>query len=129
LGRFFIVAKLFVVGLGGFAGAVLRYWLSGWVYGLTQSDFPVGTLAVNLAGSLILGVAMGVVENHIVPPHLQLFVTIGLLGGFTTFSTFSFETYSLIEIGSIGKAALNLLLSVGVGLAALMAGLMAGRAL
>ncbi|MEJ2084270.1 MAG: fluoride efflux transporter CrcB [Acidobacteriota bacterium] len=123
------MAKLFVVGLGGFAGAVLRYWLSGWVYGLTQSDFPVGTLAVNLAGSLILGVAMGVVENHIVPPHLQLFVTIGLLGGFTTFSTFSFETYSLIEIGSIGKAVLNLLLSVGVGLTALMAGLMAGRAL
>ena len=123
------MAKLFVVGLGGFAGAVLRYWLSGWVYGLTQSDFPVGTLAVNLAGSLILGMAMGVVENHIVPPHLQLFVTIGLLGGFTTFSTFSFETYSLIEIGSIGKAVLNLLLSVGVGLTALMAGLMAGRAL
>ena len=123
------MAKLLVVGLGGFAGAVLRYWLSGWVYGLTQSDFPVGTLAVNLAGSFVLGAAMGVVENHIVPPHLQLFVTIGLLGGFTTFSTFSFETYALIEIGSIGKAALNLVLSVGFGLAALMAGVMAGRAI
>ena len=123
------MAKILVVGLGGFAGAVLRYWLSGWVYGLSQSDFPVGTLAVNLAGSFMLGMAMGVVENHIVPPHLHLFITIGLLGGFTTFSTFSFETYALIEVGSIDKAALNLVLSVGVGLAALMAGLMAGRAI
>jgi len=121
------VAKFLFIGLGGFVGAILRYWLSGWVYGLTHGDFPAGTLAVNAVGSFALGLVIGVIENHIVPTHLQLFLTIGLLGAFTTFSTFSFETYALVEVGSFGKAVINILASVGVGLLAVIAGLMAGR--
>jgi CrcB protein len=80
-------------------------------------------------GSFGLGLVVGIIENHIVPPQLQLFVTIGLLGAVTTFSTFSFETWALVEVGSIGKALLNILASVGVGLAAVLAGLLAGRAI
>ncbi len=121
------MAKLLFIGLGGFVGAILRYWMSGWVYGLAQGGFPAGTLAVNAVGSFVLGLVIGVIENHIVPAHLQLFLTIGLLGAFTTFSTFSFETYALIEIGSFGKAVINILASVGVGLLAVMAGFLVGR--
>ena len=128
-GRRLAVTKLLFVGLGGCVGAILRYWMSGWVYGLTRGGFPAGTLVVNSVGSFALGLVIGVIENHIVPSHLQLFLTIGLLGAFTTFSTFSFETFALLEIGSYGRAILNLVASVGVGLFGVVAGLMAGRAI
>lgn len=129
MGYLSVVLKLFVVGAGGFLGAILRYWLSGWVYRAIPGDFPTGTLMVNLLGSFALGFVLGIVENHIVTPAMQMFLTIGLLGAFTTFSTLSFETYSLIEIGSIGKAALNVGLSLVAGLLAVMAGLVLGRAI
>lgn len=121
--------KLLVVGMGGFIGAILRYWLSGWVYRVSPGDFPNGTLVVNLIGSFALGLVLGVVESHVLTPATQLFLTIGLLGAFTTFSTFSFETYALIEIGSFGKAALNVGLSLATGLLAVAAGLGLGRAI
>ena len=123
------MTKLLIIGLGGFLGAVLRYLLSGWVYDRIDTGFPLGTLVVNLSGSFFLGLTLGIVEQHILPPHLALFLTIGVLGAFTTFSTLSFETWALIEIGSLGKATLNIIASVGLGLMAVIAGLLAGRAI
>ena len=122
------MVRLLIIGCGGFVGAILRYWISGWVYGWSGGDFPLGTLSVNLLGSFVLGVVLGLADHLVVHPQLMLFLTIGLLGAFTTFSTFSFETWALIEVGSIGRAVLNMGLSLGVGLLAVFFGLVAGRA-
>ena len=122
------MVRLLIIGCGGFVGAILRYWISGWVYGWSGGDFPLGTLSVNLLGSFVLGVVLGLADHLVVYPQLMLFLTIGLLGAFTTFSTFSFETWALIEVGSIGRAVLNMGLSLGVGLLAVFFGLVAGRA-
>ena len=119
--------KLLAIGLGGFTGALLRYWASGWVYSLVKSDFPSGTLAVNIAGSFILGFILAVTDHHIIHPNLKIFLTIGLMGAFTTFSTFSYETVMLLQVNAIFKAFLNVLLSVVVGLIAAFLGLAAER--
>lgn len=121
--------KLLAIGLGGFIGALLRYWVSGWAYAHTQSDFPLGTLVVNVAGSLILGLVMGLSEHYIFHPHVRLFLTIGFLGAFTTFSTFSYETIMLLQISSFMKAFLNITLSILLGFPAAFLGLALGRAI
>ena len=121
--------KLLLIGCGGFVGAVLRYLISGWAYSVAGSDFPVGTLVVNLLGSLVLGLVLGLSDQFIIEPQLLAFLTIGLLGAFTTFSTFSFESWALIEMGSYGRALLNMGLSLILGLAALALGLLVGRSL
>lgn len=107
----------------------VRYWVSGWVYSLGHGGFPTGTLVVNVAGSFFLGLAVGLAEHFVLHPNWQPFLTIGLLGAFTTFSTFSFETMALLEVGSSTKALLNVGASVLSGLVAVLAGLIAGRAL
>ena len=119
--------KILSIGLGGFTGAILRYWISGWVYTWVKTDFPSGTLVVNVVGSFLLGVVMGITEHYVMNPNLRLFITIGVLGAFTTFSTFSYETLMLFQVGAYGKAFLNMLLSVFVGVSAAFAGLMVGR--
>ena len=108
-------------------GAVLRYLISGWVYNWSGGDFPLGTLAVNMLGSFLLGLSLGLADQWVIHPQIMLFVTIGVLGAFTTFSTFSFETWALIEIGSYGRALLNVGISLMVGLLAVFLGLLAGR--
>ena len=121
--------KLLIVGCGGFVGAVLRYLISGWVYSWSGGDFPLGTMAVNLLGSFLLGLILGLADQWVVHPQIMLFMTIGLLGAFTTFSTFSFETWALVEVGSYGRALINVSLSLIVGLLAVFLGLLAGRAI
>lgn len=121
--------KLLAIGLGGFIGALLRYWVSGWVYAYTQSDFPLGTLVVNIAGSFALGLVMGLSEHYIIHPHWKVFLTIGFLGAFTTFSTFSYETVMLWQLSSYVKAFLNIALSILLGFLALFLGLVLGRAI
>ena len=108
---------------------MLRYWISGWVYALGHGGFPTGTLVVNVVGSFLLGLVVGLAEHFVIHPNLQPFLTIGLLGAFTTFSTFSFETMALLEVGSYSKALLNVGASVMLGLVAVLVGLVAGRAL
>ena len=121
--------KLLIIGCGGFVGAILRYLVSGWVYSLSGSDFPLGTLVVNVVGSFILGLVLGLSDHFILHPQVMLFLTIGLLGAFTTYSTFSYESWSLIEVGSYGEALLNMAASLLLGLAAIALGLLLGRAL
>jgi len=123
------VGRILAIGCGGFIGAVLRYWISGWVYSLGHGGFPTGTLVVNVVGSFLLGLVVGLAEHFVIHPNLQPFLTIGLLGAFTTFSTFSFETMALLEGGSYSKALLNVGASVMLGLVAVLVGLVAGRAL
>lgn len=113
-----------IVGLGGCIGAMLRYGLSGIVQRLAPfSSFPIGTLSVNVAGSLLIGVAAGLVEyRQMLGPQARLFLMIGLLGGFTTFSSFAYETLALGQDGEYFLASLNALASVALCLAAVWLG-------
>lgn len=103
-----------LVGLGGFLGAIFRYGLSGAVHLLVRTfDFPYGTLTVNVIGSLALGFLVATAESlGIFGPAFRLVFFVGLLGSFTTFSTFSFETSALMLDGQVGPAALNVAANV-----------------
>ncbi len=119
-----------VVFLGGGVGSALRYWLSGSVYQFVKPTFPYGTLVVNIGGCFLIGFLMAVFEERfVVQPLLRLFLTIGVLGGFTTFSTFSFETIELLREGSIVSGLLNVLFSLGGCLTATVLGMLVGRLL
>jgi CrcB protein len=117
------VTKLLLIAAGGGAGALLRFLVSGWGQRLTESTFPVGTLVVNVSGCLLIGFAGGALSGPwIVREELRLALLVGLLGGFTTFSTFGFETFALVEDRQWLYVGGNLLLSNGLGLVAVWLG-------
>jgi CrcB protein len=92
--------RFFLVALGGIVGCVARYWLSGVVQRLGDHGFPSGTLAVNIVGSLLIGVVMTLsLERGLVDERLRILLTTGFCGGFTTMSTFSYETFALLQDG------------------------------
>ncbi|RKZ37509.1 MAG: fluoride efflux transporter CrcB [Gammaproteobacteria bacterium] len=118
------------IALGGAFGAVFRYWLSIGVHALAGKGFPYGTLTVNVLGSLLMGVAyVFLVERMAVSVELRAALLIGLLGAFTTFSTFSIETINLLENGEQLKAAFNVFASVIFCVMACWFGLVLGRQL
>lgn len=108
----------------------MRYGMSNGVHALLGRGFPYGTLAVNVAGSILMGLCyVFLVERLDVDPHWRAALMIGLLGSFTTFSTFSVETLNLLESGQQLKAAMNILLSVVLCITGAWLGLVAGRQL
>jgi CrcB protein len=115
---------MILIGAGGFVGSVLRYWLSG----LTQNAvpttaFPIGTLVVNVVGCLAIGVLSELVEARgFLTPDMRALLIVGLLGGFTTFSAFANESVNAVRDGAYALAFANVILSVGVCLAAVWAG-------
>lgn len=113
-----------MVGSGGFLGALLRYGLSGLVQrAIPLTTFPLGTLAVNLLGCLLIGLLAGLAESRqLFRPEVRTFALIGLLGGFTTFSTFGFETFALLRSEEFLRAVINVGLHVVLGLALVWAG-------
>jgi CrcB protein len=122
------LAQLISIAVGGAAGALLRFWVSNGVYALLGRGFPYGTLAVNVIGSLLMGLLyVFFLERMTVSAELRGAILIGLLGSFTTFSTFSMETLNLVEQAEFLKAALNALLSVVLCLFAAWFGLVIGR--
>jgi CrcB protein len=116
--------RVLLVGAGGFLGAILRYLVGGWVYSvLDNAWFPYGTLAVNVAGCLLIGFLAGLAENRLVfGAETRLFLFIGILGGFTTFSSFAYETLSLARDAQNLAAAINVLAQVSLGLAGVWIG-------
>jgi fluoride exporter len=113
---------------GGAIGALLRFWMSNCVYALLGRAFPYGTLAVNALGSIIMGLLyVFMLERMEVSPEWRAVLMIGLLGAFTTFSTFSIETMNLIEAGEISKAGLNMFLSVALCVTGCWLGMIMGR--
>lgn len=122
--------QLAVIAAGGALGALLRFWVASGVAAWLGKDFPYGTLIINVTGSLAIGVLyVLLVERFDVNVLWRPFLIIGLLGAFTTFSSFSLETLVLIEAGELLKAFLNVLLSVSLCLAATTVGLLLGRQL
>lgn len=120
--------RLVWICLGGAVGSGARYLVSGWVLALLGSAFPYGTLAVNVLGSLLLGAVMHVgLSTEWMTPTARLALTVGLAGGFTTFSTFSYETFHLLEEGAWALALLNAAATLVACLAATFAGLVVAR--
>jgi CrcB protein len=120
--------KILYLGVFGGMGCVARYWVSGWIYALAGKTLPYGTLAVNVAGSLLLGLVMeGSLRSTLLSPDLRFGLTVGFLGGFTTFSTFSYETVRLLEEGSVVAAGANILLNVSVCIVAALVGIYLAR--
>lgn len=121
--------QLLLVGAGGFIGSVFRFLISGWVQRLAVTGvFPYGTLAVNVLGCFLIGILGGLAEyRQVLEPGQRLFLMIGVLGGFTTFSTFAFETLSLMQDAELLKSLVNTLLQVCLGLAAAFAGFVGAR--
>ncbi|MEN8801144.1 MAG: fluoride efflux transporter CrcB [Thiogranum sp.] len=120
--------QVLAIAGGGAIGAVLRYWVSSGVYALAGRGFPYGTLVVNVLGSLVMGfLYIWLLERIPAGVAMRAFLLIGLLGAFTTFSTFSVETLNLMEAGQIARAVLNTLLSVVLCIAAAALGVMLAR--
>jgi len=121
------MARFFWICLGGAIGTGGRYLLSGWLARVAGAGFPYGTLTVNLLGSFLLSLVMQVALASGLSPSLRLFVAVGLVGGFTTYSTFNYETLQSLEEGAWGLGLLNLSATVGGCLAAGLLGVLAGR--
>lgn len=117
------------VGVGGFVGAGLRFVVSGWVYQLVpNAGFPWGTLVVNVVGCLVLGLLGGLAEvRGVLSAATRLFLFIGVLGGFTTFSTLAYETVVLADGSQMVRAGTNVMAHVVLGLGAAWIGFHGAR--
>jgi len=104
------MTKLLIIGIGGFIGSVLRYWVSGLAQGISRTiSFPIGTFAVNIIGCFFIGLFAHLSDSRgLFTDTSRAFVFIGLLGGFTTFSAFSNETFNLLHDGEMTLATLNI---------------------
>jgi len=111
-------------------GSLARYWLAGIMQRLTGSDFPMGTLTVNVLGSFVVGVVMMLsLERGLLSPDMRLLLAVGLCGGFTTMSTFSYETVALLRDGEMALAFGNLGATLGMCFLAVWLGSLVGRLL
>lgn len=107
--------KVLYIAIFGGCGCVMRYLFSGWTYALVGRGLPWGTLAVNVLGSFLLGLLLDLnLRSALLSPDVRVGLTVGFMGGFTTFSTFSFETVRLLEEGSWWQAGGNVVLNVVV---------------
>jgi CrcB protein len=121
---------LWYIAVGSAIGGVSRYLVGGLVQRLTAGTFPTGTLLINITGSFLLGAIVRYgIDTPTITPEIRAFLTVGLCGGYTTFSTFSYETVALLEDGEWSRAALYVGLSVGLSLVATFLGFVAAREL
>jgi len=121
--------KLFFIAIGGGIGALGRYAVSRYVYRLTGTLFPWGTMAVNVMGCFLIGFFFDVFDRSVLSSETKSLITIGFLGAFTTFSTYSLETLNLFKDGEIRLGAVNIVLSNILGIAAVVLGIIASRVL
>jgi len=120
--------KILMIAAGGAVGATLRYSISGWGQKLVSGSFPIGTLLVNVIGCLLIGFACALFAGpHLIREEYRAGLLIGLLGAFTTFSTFGWETFALANAYQMRLAILNIVLSNGVGLFAVWFGYRVGE--
>lgn len=119
-----------IIGIGGFLGAIARYAIGLWIGQKWGRSFPIGTFVVNVSGSFFIGLIMSLfTEKLMVNPQWRLFLTVGFLGAYTTFSTFEYETGSLLKDGEWLIALMNVILSVVAGFVALKLGELIAKAI
>jgi len=124
------VSRTLLVAFGGMLGSIARYWLAGVIQRLDGVEFPFGTLGVNVLGSFIVGVVMALsLERGTLPPNARIFLAIGLCGGFTTMSTFSYETMALLRDGQAILGLGNVAATLIACLVAVWLGQVVGRIL
>jgi CrcB protein len=122
--------SILLVGIGGFVGSVARYLVAVLLAGQVSSVFPFATLTVNIVGCFVIGILFGLSDRgNILSPEWRILLTTGFCGGFTTFSTFSYESLRLMQDGEYFYLATYVLISVVVGLAATYVGITLIRAL
>lgn len=115
--------KILIIGIGGFLGAISRYGVAVWIGQRWGRSFPLGTFVINITGSLLIGFFVPLLtERFMANPQWRLFLAVGFLGAYTTFSTFEYETGALLNDGEWLYASLNVILSVVVGFIALKLG-------
>lgn len=114
--------KIILLLIGGAVGTLARYALAGFTHKIYLGTFPMGTLMVNLLGSLVIGFLWGISESRNISPNYRSFVFIGLLGGFTTFSTYALETMNLLRENEIRQALTNMVATNLLGLFLVLAG-------
>jgi CrcB protein len=120
--------EIIYIAVAGSIGALSRYYMSGLVHRLFGDSFPYGTLAVNFIGSFLIGLIMQIsLSTDLVPQNLRLALTVGFLGAFTTFSTFSYETIRYFEDGAWLAGGANILANVVLGIIAVIIGIFVGR--
>ncbi len=120
--------QIIAIMLGGSLGAISRYLISTWINNKIDANFPFGTLSVNVVGSFLMGfLAMWLIEKIGLNPLLRLALFVGFLGAFTTFSTFSMETFNLFEEGLALRALLNMLINVSFTVLAVWIGVLLGK--
>ena len=113
-----MIRNLLLVALGGAVGSVLRYLLSS-----INTSFPWGTFAVNILGSLLIGLLVGLVSKGVLSPEMKLLMVTGFCGGFTTFSTFANESFGMMKVGDVLQMALYVGISVVIGILAVWGGM------
>ena len=117
--------QLLFLAIAGALGSLSRYALGGLIQRITGTNFPYGTLLINVLGCLIIGFIMQVaLTSDLIPPNIRIIITIGFLGAFTTFSTFSYETVKFLEDGALIAAVMNVMSNVGLGLLGTFCGLL-----
>jgi len=117
------MSKTILIGIAGLIGTLLRYWLSGFVARQSGETFPWGTLVVNIVGCLIAGAVFHLTEERaLFNPTVRAVILIGLLGGFTTFSSYGLQTFAPLKDGALGLATLNLVVSNVLGVLMVWAG-------
>jgi CrcB protein len=115
--------KWFLIAVGGACGSLLRYAFQGWVQRLAGSSFPVGTLAVNVTACFVIGLLSGFFAGpQLIREEYRIGLTVGVLGGYSTFSTFGLESFNLANDSEYGLAMLNMLVSCAAGFAAVWVG-------
>ncbi len=122
--------KYFAVGVGGFVGSIVRFWLATYIGQRMGTRFPYGTFLINVSGSFLIGVVMTILtERTHLSPTWRYLIPIGFIGGYTTFSTFEYETLRAIQDGQFTIGLLNIVLSVVLGFLMVWTGAMVGKAI
>ena len=120
--------KYVIVGIGGCIGSIARFWVGSYIGARMGTRFPFGTFVVNISGSFLIGFSVTLLTAKAnLSPNWRYFIPVGLIGGYTTFSTFEFETLRSVQDGLFVNASLNVVLSVLLGFIAVWVGVVAGR--
>ena len=124
------MSRYLAVAIGGALGAMARYWIGNLVAERFPTRFPLGTLIINVSGSFIVGFFLAIVSERVnLHPNWKLAVAVGFVGAYTTFSTFEYETFRLLENGIVTGGMLNVIASLILGFLAVWGGIVAGRGL